>query len=154
MPRCIDDSRRRYGELRLDVAVRALILIGGDVFKFFKGFVEGGLLIIDDLARAMQAFDPSDGEGYGAQVNDIFIMGHLSIIEGIGDAGEVEAEQGFFVVKLTLDITVKAIHFRLGKGTDIESVLEGIVVPDRSAALARGFGIGRHERIIFGRGGM
>ena len=74
------------------------VFINGDIFKFIQSFIQSCLIVIDDLAGTLNAFDATDGEGNRSRVGHIFIMVHMGVLEGRGNAGEIEAQELFLVI--------------------------------------------------------
>jgi hypothetical protein len=113
-----------------------MIILGRNVFKLLPDLIEGGLILIDDLSGAVQAFDTPDSKRDCPEGDPIFFISQFATFYILGGASKQDAKEGFFIPELPADIIIQTFYFRTRKGVGIETMLESIGVAARGARLS------------------
>ena len=88
------------------------VLFGWNESKFFQGFFDGGLVVIEEALGTTEALDAGNCLGDGAKGFKVNIGRNMGIvIDGANGAIDEDVEEGKFVMKFTLYIGLEGSGF-------------------------------------------
>jgi hypothetical protein len=120
-----------------------LVFLNRQVIKFLKDFVEGSLVIVDGFAGAMEAFDAAHGKADGAQGDQIIQIAIDLFFNCHSDTSHQNAQESFFIMKFSLDISIQTANIPGGESVGIEAMFDGISITTLTAAFSSGSFFGK-----------